>query len=118
MTQYDTDWYESEEDFLADVKERTANANLLVNAAKGDQEAFKKLDVGLQAFVGSFLDDKQRAELAKMQPIDIIDNLYHWEKVGCEELQDIYDARDAGYDVPYPSVSAPAPADAPAWRPK
>ncbi|WP_026789811.1 hypothetical protein [Pleomorphomonas oryzae] len=116
MTQFDMDWYESEEEFLADVKERTANANLLVGAAKGDQEAFKKLDMGLQAFVSSYLDDKQRAELAKMQPIDIIDNIYHWEKVGCEELQDIYDAQDAGYAVPSPSVSAPD--NAPAWRPK
>lgn len=117
MKQYNTGWYASEEDFLADVKELTAKADLLVNAAKGDQEAFENLDMGLQAFVGSFLDDKQRAELAKMQPIDIIDNIYHWEKVGCEELQDIYDARDAGYDVPYPSVT-PADAPAPAWRPK
>ncbi|CAI9400155.1 hypothetical protein ANOBCDAF_00426 [Pleomorphomonas sp. T1.2MG-36] len=118
MTQFDMDWYESEEEFLANVKELSKDADLLVNAARGNQEAFKKLDVGLQAFVGSYLDDKQRAKLAQMQPIDIVDDIEYWGKVGREELQNIYDARDEGFDVPFPSVSAPTPAPDQAWRPK
>ena len=106
-----------EEQLLADIKGIATDASLLIAAARGDEEAFGKLNIGLWAFVGSYLDDKQRAELAKMQPIDIVDEIAWWEKVGEEEFQDIEDARDAGFQVSYPRVT-PAPTPDHEWRPK
>ncbi|WP_284542376.1 hypothetical protein [Pleomorphomonas sp. T1.2MG-36] len=75
----------ADEQILAGVRRVASESDLLINAAKGDLESLRKLEPGLRKFVSSYLDDNQRAELAKQRPIDIVAELDGWRAKGHAE---------------------------------
>lgn len=62
-------------------------AQRLLNAAKGDVEAAKKLPGNLQAFVAVYLDDDQRKELSAQPIAEIVPHLERFRKLGAVELE-------------------------------
>lgn len=72
-------------DTLGMVKAATGPARLLLDAAAGDASALTKLDPDLRAFVTSYLDDDQRAELAKADLTDVVPELHRFREFGAEE---------------------------------
>lgn len=101
-------------DTLGMVKSATGPARLLLNAAAGDVSALSKLDPDLRAFVASYLDDDQRAELAMADIADVISELHRFRELGCEERAKTERERDVrpanvrdSLDVAPPPVPAP-----------
>jgi hypothetical protein len=74
-----------DEQILAGVRRVASEADLLIAAARGDLESVEKLEPGLRKFVISYLDDSQRAELAKQRPLDIVAELEDWRAKGLAE---------------------------------
>lgn len=72
-------------DTLGMVKSATGWARLLLDAAAGDVSALSKLDPDLTAFIASYLDDDQRAELAKSDVADVISEVHRFRELGSEE---------------------------------
>ena len=72
---------------ISAVKTEILEAQRLLQAAQGDVEAAKKLPSSLQAFVGIFLDDDQRRELAAQPIAEIVPNLERFRKLGAVELK-------------------------------
>lgn len=96
------------------VKSATGPVRLLLDAAAGDVSALSKLDPDLKAFVASYLDDEQRAELAKANVADVISELHRFRELGGEERANT--ERDCGLrptKVRDPLDVAPLPAPAP-----
>lgn len=71
-----------DQEILAGVRRVASEADLLIAAAKGDLESVEKLEPGLRKFVSSYLDDEQRAELARQRPLDIVAELDGWRAKG------------------------------------
>ncbi|WP_156921890.1 hypothetical protein [Azorhizobium doebereinerae] len=69
------------------VSTSSREAETLRSAAAGDIAALGRLNPGLRAFVGSYLDDDQRAELAEAEPVDLIPELRRFRSLGAEELK-------------------------------
>lgn len=76
---------QSDEQILAGVRRVATDADLLISAASGDVDSLRRLDPDLRKFVSSYLDDDQRAELAKQRPLDIVQELNHWRDLGKSE---------------------------------
>lgn len=72
---------------ISAIKTEIADAQRLLEAAQGDVEAAKKLPGSLQAFVGIYLDDDQRRELAAQPIAEIVPNLERFRKLGAVELE-------------------------------
>ncbi|WP_336810807.1 hypothetical protein [Bosea sp. MMO-172] len=101
-------------DTLGMVKSATGPARLLLDAAAGDVSALSKLDPDLRAFVASYLDDDQRAELAKADIADVISELHRFRELGCEERAKTERERDVRpANVRDPLDVAPPPVPAP-----
>lgn len=101
-------------DTLGMVRSATGPARLLLDAAAGDVSALSKLDPDLKAFVASYLDDEQRAELAKADVADVISELHRFRELGGEERAKTERERDLRptrvrdpLDVAPPPVPAP-----------
>jgi hypothetical protein len=84
--------------------------------ARGDREALIRLPANLSAFVGSYLDDTQRAELAKANVADVILELDRFRELGDQELVEVEGRKDISprlkYQEPAPgpdNVSYPGP---------
>lgn len=71
------------------VKASTREAQDLLSGARGDPAALGRLAPELQAFVRSYLDDDQRAELAQAEVADIVPELRRFRSLGHEELKAI-----------------------------
>jgi hypothetical protein len=78
-------------------------ANLL-GAASGNLDALDRLPDDLRAFVVSYLDDDQRAELASSDVVNVIPELVRFRKLGEGELARI--KRDG---EPQPTILVPEP---------
>jgi len=72
---------------ISSVKSEIIEAQHLIDAAKGDIEAAKKLSGNLQAFVGVYLDDEQRKELAAQPIAEIVPHLGRFRRIGTVELE-------------------------------
>jgi predicted transcriptional regulator len=91
------------------VRTEIVEAQRLLEAAKGDVEAAKKLPGDLQAFVGVYLDDDQRRELA-VQPIaEVVSQLERFRKIGAVELES-YEATGRKVTFVEPEKDKPKPA--------
>lgn len=75
----------SDEQILAGVRRIASDADHLIAAAAGDSDSLRKLDPDLRKFVVSYLDDDQRAELAKQRSLDIVAELSRWRELGRAE---------------------------------
>lgn len=71
------------------VKASTREAQDLLAGARGDPAPLGRLAPELQAFVRSYLDDDQRAELAQADVADIVPELRRFKSLGHEELKAI-----------------------------
>jgi hypothetical protein len=76
---------QSDEQLLAGVRRVATDADLLISAAAGDVDSLRKLDPDLRKFVSSYLDDDQRAELARQRPLDIVQEINGWRELGRSE---------------------------------
>jgi len=76
----------------------------LLGAARGNHEALQRLPEDLRAFVVSYLDDDQRAELAMSDVVNVIPELARFRKLGDDELARI--KRDG---EPQPTILVPEP---------
>ncbi|MGM4990511.1 relaxase/mobilization nuclease domain-containing protein [Tardiphaga sp. 841_E9_N1_2] len=72
---------------ISAVRTEIIEAQHLLDAARGDIEAAKKLPGTLQAFVGIHLDDDQRKELAAQPIAEIVPHLARFRKLGAVELE-------------------------------
>lgn len=72
---------------ISAVRTEIIEAQHLLDAARGDIEAAKKLPGALQAFVGLHLDDDQRKELAAQPIAEIVPHLARFRKLGAAELE-------------------------------
>lgn len=90
-------------DTLKLVRAGTRQARDLKDAASGDREALARLPVELRAFVGSYLDDEQRQELAQAGLTDIIPELPNFLSLGRGEIARI----KAGAEQPDLSFKPP-----------
>jgi len=72
---------------LRAVKAETREADLLLSAAAGDVAALRRLDPPLRAFVASYLDDDQRAELARSSREHVTASLPQFRGFGRAELE-------------------------------
>ncbi|WP_051228239.1 MobA/MobL family protein [Pleomorphomonas oryzae] len=97
----------ADEQILAGVRRVASEADLLIAAARGDLESVEKLDPDLKKFVSSYLDDNQRAELARQRPLDIVAELENWRAKGRAEAEHDPDALGS---IARPAVEA-APTD-------
>ncbi|CAI9400150.1 hypothetical protein ANOBCDAF_00425 [Pleomorphomonas sp. T1.2MG-36] len=97
---------QADEQVLAGVRRVASEADLLIAAATGDLESVEKLDPDLKKFVSSYLDDNQRAELAKQRPLDIVAELDNWRAKGSAEADHDPDALGS---IAKPTVEAPTP---------
>lgn len=77
---------------MSGVKTEIAEAQCLLDAAKGDIEAAKKLTGPLQAFIAVHLDDDQRKHLATQPISEIVPHLQRFREIGAVELES-YDPR-------------------------
>lgn len=85
------------------VRAGTREAESLRSAAQGDPAALGRLPPELAAFVSSYLDDDQRAELAQSDVADIIPELSRFLALGREELAEIERRKaEPGADRPPP----------------
>ena len=76
----------------------------LLAGARGNHEALQRLPEDLRAFVVSYLDDDQRAELAASDVVNVIPELARFRKFGDDELARI--KRDG---EPQPTILVPEP---------
>ncbi|MEH2480181.1 hypothetical protein V1282_003538 [Nitrobacteraceae bacterium AZCC 2146] len=72
---------------ISAVRTEIIEAQRLLDAAQGDIEAAKKLPGNLQAFIGVFLDDDQRRELAAQPIAEIVPHLERFRALGAAELE-------------------------------
>lgn len=75
------------EETLSIVRASTGPGQTLRAAAGGDVAALARLDPDFRAFVASYLDDDQRAELAQADLADIIPELERFRQLGAEERE-------------------------------
>lgn len=77
------------------VRSAVHDAADLLAGARGDRDALIRLPANLSAFVGSYLDDTQRAELAGATVVDIIPELARFRELGDQELTNIERRKDS-----------------------
>lgn len=94
------------------VRVGTREAESLRAAAQGDPAGLGRLPPELWAFVTSYLDDDQRAELATSDLADIVPELSRFRSLGREELIGIErrNAESSRSTLPAPRKSDPRPA--------
>ena len=108
-----TTWQREQEQFaktvrtFSSVRTEIIEAQHLLNAAMGDIEAAKKLPGNLQAFIGVYLDDDQRKELARQPIAEIVPHLEHFRKLGAAELQSYEAPGDQKVAFVEPGTDAP-----------
>lgn len=71
---------------LGRVRSAVQDAADLLGGARGNREALDRLADDLRAFVSSYLDDEQRAELAASDVVSVIPELTRFRKLGEAEL--------------------------------
>jgi hypothetical protein len=71
---------------ISAVRTEIVEAQDLIEAAKGNVEAAKRLPGSLQAFVAIHIDDDQRKELAAQPVAAVIPELTRFRKIGATEL--------------------------------
>jgi hypothetical protein len=76
----------------------------LLGAARGNHEALQRLPEDLRAFVMSYLDDDQRAELAASDVVNVIPELTRFRKLGEVELAEMKRKGE-----PQPTILVPEP---------
>ncbi|WP_445491033.1 relaxase/mobilization nuclease domain-containing protein [Rhodopseudomonas sp. RCAM05734] len=87
---------------ISAARSEIVDAQDLIAAAKGDVEAARRLKGPLQAFVGLYLDDDQRAELAAKSVADVVPELSRLRTIGAVEL-DAYEATSGRkFSIPAP----------------
>jgi hypothetical protein len=86
------------------VRSVVQDAADLLAGARGNHEALQRLPEDLRAFVVSYLDDDQRAELAASDVVNVIPELARFRKFGDDELARI--KRDG---EPQPTILVPEP---------
>jgi hypothetical protein len=89
---------------MGKVRSAVQGAADLLGAARGNPDALDRLPDDLRAFVVSYLDDDQRAELASSDVVNVIPELVRFRKLGEDELARI--KRDG---EPQPTILVPEP---------
>lgn len=89
------------------VRSAVHDAADLLAGARGDRDALIRLPANLSAFVSSYLDDTQRAELAGATVADIIPELLRFRELGDQELATIEKRKDSSAQLirPEPQVA-------------
>ncbi|MCB8822296.1 LPD7 domain-containing protein [Microvirga rosea] len=110
------------------VRAGAREAQDLLAGTRGDPAALGRLPPELQAFVGSYLDDDQRLELAQSELADVVPELHRFKALGRQEMEQIegrraedHDGKSSrlGFDLPPKNLGADAakhtvaPLDAP-----
>ena len=67
----------------------TRQAQDLLAGARGDPAALGRLAPEFQVFVGSYLDDDQRLELAQAEIADVVPELTRFRALGQQEMERI-----------------------------
>lgn len=93
---------------IGKVRSAVQDAADVLGAARGNPEALDRLPDDLRAFVMSYLDDDQRAELAASDVVNVIPELARFRKLGKNELARI--KRDG---EPKPTIRVPEQAPEP-----
>lgn len=93
---------------MGKVRSAVQDAADLLGAARGSLDALDRLPEDLRAFVMSYLDDIQRAELAASDVVNVIPELVRFRKLGKDELARI--KRDG---EPQPTILVPKPTPEP-----
>jgi hypothetical protein len=88
------------------VRSAVHDAADLLAGARGDREALIRLPANLSAFVGSYLDDTQRTELAKANVADVILELDRFRELGDQELVEVERRKDSSPRLKYPEPAA------------
>jgi hypothetical protein len=99
------------------VRSAVHDAADLLAGARGNHDALIRLPANLSAFVGSYLDDTQRAELGRATVADIIPELARFRELGDEELAAIERRKDSSPRLQYPEP-APGPDNVPTPGPR
>ncbi len=94
------------------VRSAVHDAADLLAGARGDNDALIRLPANLSAFVSSYLDDTQRAELAGATVADVIPELARFRELGDQELTAIEHRKDSSPRLKYPEPK-PRPDNAP-----
>jgi hypothetical protein len=87
---------------IGKVRSVVQDAADLLAGARGNPDALDRLPDDLRAFVTSYLDDDQRAELAASDVVTVIPELARFRKLGEDEL-----ARIKKADGPQPTILVP-----------
>jgi len=93
---------------MGKVRSVVQDAADLLGAARGNHEALQRLPEDLRAFVMSYLDDDQRAELAASDVVNVIPELTRFRKLGEAELAEM---KRSGR--PRPTILVPEPTPEP-----
>lgn len=99
---------------MGKVRSVVQDAADLLAGARGNPDALLRLPDDLRAFVVSYLDDDQRAELAASDVVGVIPELERFRKLGEAELAEL---KRSGRLRPTVLVPEPAPDDPLAPKP-
>jgi hypothetical protein len=97
------------------VRAGAREAQDLLAGTRGDPAALGRLSPELQAFVGSYLDDDQRLELAQSEVADVVPELDRFKALGRQEMEQIerrrakdHDGKSSrlGFDLPPKNLGA------------
>ncbi|MEE1657608.1 LPD7 domain-containing protein [Microvirga sp. CF3062] len=80
------------------VRAGAREAQDLLAGTRGDPAALGRLSPELQAFVGSYLDDDQRLELAQSEVADVVPELHRFKALGRQEMEQIERRRAKDHD--------------------